>query len=188
MAKGLSTSGAVGIVITGVPEVQGALSMLGTRGARAASTKALRAGINPVVAAVRRHTKTDVGKVTGVFRKSAGGRIGKRKKTGVYEARAGLNVGKKKTKLDSSGNRVPTGSYAPHAALIALGSKVRRTKSGANRGAMPATPVVPRAANESKVASLAAMKTNLLAGIEKETVRARVLTRAGQVASRIKRD
>lgn len=187
MASGLSTSGAVAVVVQGVPEVRAALIQLGTRGARNASNKALRAGLKPVTAAVRRHTRQDVGKVTGLFGKSAGGRVGKVKRTGIFRAAAGLNVGKKKTKLGeafkSSGDgwkrreRVATGNYAPHAAMIALGTKIRKTKSGANRGKMPATPVVPRAHSESKSMVLNEMKKNIRIGIQQETIKARARTK-----------
>jgi hypothetical protein len=181
MAKGLSTSGAVGIVVEGLPELKAALDRLGTRGSRTAARKALTAGLKPVVKAIRSNTKTMVGKKTGTLQKSVGQRQVNDKKAGIYMAKAGLDVGKKKPKVDALAAFFGVKSekkrtVAHHAHLIALGTKVRNYK-GANRGKLEPTPIVPSAYSQSGSMSLSAMKTKLIIEINRETAKARRATK-----------
>lgn len=160
--RGFSSSGAVSIVVENLPGVYKALRDLGTRGARTAARKALRAGAAPIVKAIRIEAKTQVGKKTGRLAKSAGMRIGKNKRRGIFEAKAGLNVGKK---LSSPG-------YAPHATAIALGTKIRATKKGQFRGKVEPHHIVPVAYAKSASQSRHEMMRKLDIEIQVETVKA----------------
>jgi len=176
MAQKFSTSGAVQVVIENVPEVRKALQELGTRASRRVARKALRAGLAPVVKAIRAETKAQTERVTGRLSKSPGQRIVKEDKANnyIFKAKAGLNVGKKKVKLDESGKKVATGNYAPHAHLVALGTKMRFTKNGKSTGMMKKHPIVPRAYTKPASQSLHAMKRKLDVEIQLEVIKARV--------------
>jgi len=63
--------------------------------------------------------------------------------------RTGFNVGRK-------GRR-----RAPHAHLVILGTSVRQTRSGENRGRMPGRPGIGSAVNSAIPKAIAAMRTRL---------------------------
>jgi len=92
-------------------------------------------GIVKMVAGIRR--QTPIGETRETLR-SIGGTVRKYKFS--VHGRAGINVTKRVRRADGSGGR-----GAPYAHIVATGSKPRRTKNGANRGAMPSNDFVGRA-------------------------------------------
>jgi len=137
-----------------------ALDRLSRQGAARASRAALRAGMKPVKKAIEAEVKSQVGKKTGRLRKAVGARMARNRRSGIYQAKVGMNVGKK------------TGGRAPHAHLIALGTRVR-TDNGANRGKVEPQPIVKRGAATGGQLSLSSLKAKLKEQIIKEAAKAR---------------
>lgn len=102
------------------------LTTLSLGGANRASRKAIRAGLRVLRDAMRQSAPVKKGQL----RKSIGVRFRKVRRgpnRGVIEAKAGLNVGKKPRKKSSTpgGEDRPNDAYAPHAHLVALGTRPR---------------------------------------------------------------
>lgn len=193
MAQGLSTSGAVGIVVEGLPELKAAFERLGTRGSRVAARKGLAAGLKPITNRIRANSRAMVQRKTGLLAKSVGGRQKKNNRKGIYEAISGFNIGGTKAgfRTTKSGKRVNTKLTAPHAAFIGHGTAERYTEQvrkkdedgnyysfrkharGAYRGRVKRNLIVPNAFAQSKSEALAAMKAKTLQSIKEETIKAR---------------
>lgn len=94
----------------------------------------------------------------GLLKRSIGYRV--KKVQGEYTVVIGANVGKKRKNPNN----------APHAAFVGSGSKPRQTKSGANRGTMPANPYISVATNFAAAAALKALE----AGVREEVAAAAV--------------
>lgn len=130
------------ITITGDKQLDRKLQQLGKRG-RTIARQATKQGGTVLAKEIRR--RAPVGK-TKSLKKSIGAKSGRSKGNGegVITAKAGVNVGKKKKSRTTKSGRVIKANYAPHGHLATLGTKARRTKSGANRGSVKANDFVMR--------------------------------------------
>ena len=144
-------------LLTGVEQLTAKLDDLQ---AGKTTKKVARAGLNAglaVVASVQR-TSSPVGK-TRQLKKAHGKRLKKNRRSGVYEAKAGVNVGKR------GSNR------APHGHLVALPTKLRRTRSGASRGRMPGNDWINRATIAARPRALQKMRDKTWQAAKREVTR-----------------
>ncbi len=110
------------------------LKHLDEKAADKIASKAVAAGTTPIAAAIRKAAPKNKSNKSKDHRLSkAVGKKTKKSKGKVASAKVGLNVARKGPK------------YAPHAALVALGTRDRVRKSGARAGRMPANDFVKRA-------------------------------------------
>lgn len=154
-------------LITGDKQLDRQLLKLATRDIKRIQRNAVNKALTVISKAIR--NQAPVGTTRGL-KKSIGKRFKRKKRTGEIEAKAGIQVGKKKAKLaavrgatDSSGS----GSMAPHAHLVALGTKPRYTKRGAYRGVMPSNDFVDRGYDSSKAQALEVQRQAFADGIRK---------------------
>lgn len=161
-------------VLTGDKALEATLAMLGGKAGDRVARNALGAGLSKVAKAMKQ--AAPVGK-TGAVKASIGKR-NEKKKTGVMEAKAGINVGKK-TKIK--------GKFAPHAHLVALGTKRRQRKTIGGRfsylknptprqlstGTMPANSFVRMAYESSRSAARTAMTIAAGRSLGRELAKAR---------------
>ena len=143
------------VEITGQKFLDKKLAELSAKAAKRAGTSAVRAGMTEIAKGIR--SEVPVGP-TKNLKKSIGSKVAKSKggaRKGIAEARAGVNVGKKQVK------------HAPHSHLVAIGTGQRTTKSGANRGVMPANDFVKRGFNKAQAAAKAKMLAKLGKEIDK---------------------
>lgn len=120
------------MIITGDKELDRQLEGLRKRDIRSAVTKGINAGMTPVVKEVR--LRAPVGK-TKLLKRSIGKRIMKGQPIDTMQGKIGVNVGKRTKRSRKA---------APHSHLVALGTRTRTTKAGANRGIMPQNDFVNR--------------------------------------------
>lgn len=149
--------------ITGVAELDERLLKVGS-GIGRVTKRAIFAGLGPLVnrmrqlAPVNRRRWRSKKAKPGLLRKSIARRIKRDKKANVSTGVAGINVGRKSA----------SHLRAPHGHLVALGTRGRKTKKGKNRGVMPKNDFVKRAQQSAEGAAVAAMKSAVNEGIEKE--------------------
>lgn len=177
----LKTEGlGINVELSGVQEMLATLKDLGARRAENAAKAGMRAGVKPVLAALREEVKK-VHKVTGTLAKSPGSKVDDSKNNdGIVTGKVGLNVGTKRQGYrisyrgkDRYAVRKNARKTAPHAHLIALGTKMRNFE-GANRGKIAqGRPMVPTAVRRSARASLTAMAAKLRERLEQEVAKAR---------------
>jgi HK97 gp10 family phage protein len=162
-------------ILTGDKEIENTLTKLADKAADRVARNALGAGLTVVAKAMKQ--AAPVGK-TGAVKASIGKRNEKKKRTGVMEAKAGINVGKK-TKQK--------GRFAPHAHLVALGTKPRQRKRIGGRfsylknptpqqlstGTMPANSFVRMAYESSRSAARTAMTIAAKRSLGREVAKAR---------------
>lgn len=158
--------------VTGIEEFQRLLNEVATVGATKAASKGIRAGLKVIedaqVAAAPVGTpgrKTSKGEpiTPGGVKRSIGSRFAKGRAEGFQTAKAGLNV---KARLSKKGLR------AYHAHLVALGTKQRQTKTGANRGRMPANPFIRTATQSVESQALETTKRVTLEALDAEVRKA----------------
>lgn len=173
--------------ITGDKALDKKFKSLATKGARRAAVAAIRKGMTIAAKGIRK--LAPVGP-TKNLKKSIGSRIKKTKKTGTVEAKAGVNVGKKTQKqLDKaaarSGKTAKTTKNAPHAHLVALGTKARKRKRLGGKfaylnpasdqqlrtGTMPRNDFVKQGWAASQSEAAAAIKSELAKQIAKEAAK-----------------
>lgn len=167
----------VNVKFDGVKELIATLKEVGGKGAKNGAKAAMRAGQKPILQQLRQEVKTQAGKVTGILQKSPGQSVDSTKE-GIVTGKVGINVGTKRGGYRITGGagktrRVNARQTAPHAHLIAMGTKVRQTKTGANRGKVTRHPMVPAAVSKSRSASLHAMEAKLQERIQIEVAKAR---------------
>lgn len=162
-------------ILTGDKEIEATLTKLADKAADRVARNALGAGLTVVAKAMKQ--AAPVGK-TGSVKASIGKRNEKKKRSGVMEAKAGVNVGKK-TKIK--------GKFAPHAHLVALGTKPRQRKRIGGRfsyltnptpqqlstGTMPANSFVRMAYESSRSAARTAMTVAAKRSLGREVAKAR---------------
>ena len=162
----------IGVDVQGVEELERKLNSLAYAGASRASAKGIRAGLKVLekaqkaAAPVGTAGRVRKGKVIipGGMKRSIRSRFlksGKGPEKGMQTAKAGLNVGRKR--------RDPL--RAPHGHLYTLGTKQRRTKSGANRGVMPARPFIAQASRAVENEAIQAVATVTAREIEREAAK-----------------
>ena len=127
--------------VTGVKTVDRRLKRLALKDAKRIGRQAINKGMTPIVKQLRKETPKGP---TGNLRKAVGKRNKKNRETGVQEAKVGYNVGLKHRKTKPGAKRKAR-RRAPHAHLVALGTKKRFWKSGKSTGKMPANKAVARA-------------------------------------------
>jgi HK97 gp10 family phage protein len=161
-------------ILTGDKEIEKTLAKLADKAGDRVARNALGAGLTKVAKAMKQ--AAPVGK-TGAVKASIGKRNEKSRK-GVFEAKAGVNVGKK-TKIK--------GKFAPHAHLVALGTKRRQRKAIGGRfsylknptpqqlstGTMPANSFVRMAYESSRSAARTAMTIAAKRSLGRELAKAR---------------
>lgn len=167
----------VNLKLEGVRELVETLKEVGGRGAKNGAKAAMRAGQKPILQQLRQEVRTQAGKVTGILQKSPGQSVDSTKE-GVVTGKVGINVGTKRGGYRITGGvgktrRVNARKTAPHAHLLALGTKTRQTKSGANRGRIEKRPMVPAAVSKTQSTALHAMEAKLKERIQAEVVKAR---------------
>lgn len=123
------------IITTGIKELDTKLKALPEKVQKKIARAALGQGMTILRKAIIK--EAPVGP-TGNLKQSIGKRFKRLKKEGYTEAKVGINVGKRKAGMAKM-------TRAPHGHLVALGTQQRQTKSGANRGVMPANDFVKRA-------------------------------------------
>lgn len=96
----------------------------------------------------------------GLLKRSIGFRV-KKGKDGEFRVVIGANVGKKRSNKNN----------APHAAFIGSGTKVRATKAGANRGAMPPNSYINTATNFAAGPAIQALERGVKAEIDAAVAR-----------------
>lgn len=144
------------IRFTGIRSVDRKLSKLETK----IGKKVARTAINGGLAFMSREIKKRTPKKSGVLKKSIGKRFKKGKQSKTQEAKVGINVGKKKSKPNS---------FAPHGHLVTLGTRRRRSKSGANRGRMRPNRFIRQGIRASRSQAKRVMKEKAIDKLEKET-------------------
>ena len=145
------------VVVTGDKAIDRKLKNVGEKTARKVTRRGVSKGTNVSTREIRK--SAPVGKTKKV-KKGVGQRNLKASEAGGnIEAKAGIGVGKKTKK---------TGKFAPHGHLVALGSKRRKNKKGANRGVMPRNDFVRRAFERTKSRSYDVMRQAIAEGIQKE--------------------
>ena len=146
--------------ITGDKALAAKLQRLSTQGASRAMRKALRPGMNYLVKEVQNQipNATTDGHDNNNIRKVVGTRLTSKRGEGLVGAKVGFNVGKtkgwaqaKKALAPGTNRRKAFAKHrsaqgTPHAHLLALGTKNRRTKRGVNRGQVKPGGFVPKAA------------------------------------------
>lgn len=178
----LKTEGmGIGVDFKGVQELLAKLKDLGGKRAEAAAKAGMRAGVKPVLKQLRIEVKTQAKQKTGTLAKSPGSSVDDSKSNdGIVKGRVGINVG---TKLqgyriryhgpDKYARRHNARKTAPHAHLIAMGTKMRSFE-GKNRGRIAVgRPMVPTAVRKTGRAALSAMRGKLLERLDKEVAKAR---------------
>lgn len=172
-------------LLTGDDELEAMLKHLADKSADRIAKAALGAGISAIAKELRK--AAPVGP-TGNMKASIGRRLEKARGKNKASAKAGLNVGKqtaKKKQLiqQKSGGRV----LAPHAHLVALGTKERhRTKLGGrfagisepteeqlSTGSMPANDFVRRTVTANMSKFQAAMRKTAAKRLNSEATRSR---------------
>lgn len=143
--------------VEGVDEL---LQVLDTLGAPKATKRVARVGLNAgltVIASAQRRS-TPVGK-NKRLKRAIGKRLKKNRQNGIHEAKAGINVAKK-------GNK-----RAPHGPIVALGTRMRKTRTGANRGRVRVNNWIQRATLAARPRTLQTMRLKTLSAIEKEAAK-----------------
>lgn len=164
------------IELSGAPELQNVLTELGAAHGKTAENRlarrALAAGGKPLTKSLKKEApkfsryrrsgkrKQKAARMRTV-EKSIGFRNKRDKTRNVHEAKGGVNVAKGKGKAFAQGH------------LFTIGSRGRRTKSGANRGRMPANDFVRRATRIAGPAVLNAMKFSIVSGLPGEIEKVR---------------
>ena len=143
--------------MTGVKEIDAVLDGLEKKTAKKIGRASINAGLGEMRKEIRK--RAPVGK-TQLLKKSIGNRFKRNKKKDLMEAKAGINVGKKK------------GKRAPHGHLVALGTNIRQSPNGANRGRVEANDFV----RQGTEAALPSVKSKMIAKskqvLEKELAKA----------------
>jgi HK97 gp10 family phage protein len=149
-------------ILTGDKELEATLKQLSDRHADRIAKSALGAGLGKIQAAIRK--VAPVGP-TGNLKAGIGRRLEKGNRGGKFTAKTGINVGKRKAGKTTKGP-------APHAHLVALGTKPRTRKviggkfgfitkptdEQLSTGTMPSNPFVKQAYQSSRSAAFAAMR------------------------------
>lgn len=158
-------------IITGDDVIDANLAKLSTSIANKLAKYALRAALTVISRAER--AAAPVG-ATGAVKKSIGTQL-KKSREG-FTAKAGINVGKRTKQR---------GKYAPHAHLVALGTKARYRKTIGGRfafirnpkreqlstGVMPSNPFIRQAYAQSRAAATAAMRNKTMTALQKEVAK-----------------
>jgi hypothetical protein len=119
---------------TGMESVDRMLSLLEKRDAKRIGRSAMVAGLGELRKSIKRETPKGP---TRTLYRSIGSRFAKSRKTKQMAAKVGVNVGKKRNSK----------SFAPHAAMVTIGTTQRKNKSGANRGSVDGNNFVERGVN-----------------------------------------
>lgn len=151
--------------LSGVPQVAAVLKDLGRQYGdsveRRLGRAALGAGLRESAKIIR-----EAAPKGSRIKKSVGTRFARNRYKGIHEAKAGLNVGKK------SGT-------APHAHFFVLGTSVRQTSDGANRGKVEAQKFVRNAIGQNAPRILVAMLKRIDERLPAEVDRARKIAGNG---------
>tara|TARA_R110000822_G_scaffold216828_1_gene351385 strand:- start:2843 stop:3358 length:516 start_codon:yes stop_codon:yes gene_type:complete len=151
-------------ILTGVDEIEKTLRKLSDKTGDRVARSALGAGLGEVAKRIKK--AAPVGK-TKSLQKSIGKRYEKTKRIKYFQAKAGVNVGKQKKTAEGFEKKI----NAPHAHLVALGTKQRTRKRIGGKfsyirkpsskqlstGTMPSNPFVRTAYNASKNAVMSRM-------------------------------
>tara|TARA_R110000824_G_scaffold28583_1_gene95884 strand:- start:91 stop:645 length:555 start_codon:yes stop_codon:yes gene_type:complete len=166
--------------ITGDAELERTLSKLSDKGADRVARSALGAGVAVMRSAIKKAAPVGA---TGTLKKNIGSRLQKAKRGRPVVAKAGVNVGKKKKTAASLEGR---GKRAPHAHLVALGTKPRArfrrvgglfnipfpTPAQGNTGTMPKNEFVRLAVVQSRNRMLSKMKQRAAKKLKEEVAKA----------------
>lgn len=165
--------------IRGISLVQAAFADLGSAGVARVAKSTMGAGL----AVLKRAEKKAAPKgATGQTRASIGSRVVVSRKAGFISAKTGIGVGKKKQTAETFSTRM----NAPHAHLVALGTKPRYRKRLGGKfrylkrpkrrqlstGVMPANSFIQAAFNAARPAAAAAMERAAHKALEREMARA----------------
>jgi hypothetical protein len=108
-------------IVTGIPELERTLKTLADKAADRVARSAIGGGLT--VAAKRIRQAAPKGK-TGALKKSIRSRFERQKGSRPTTAKVGINVGKQKKTAAAMAKQI----RAPHAHLVALGTKRRRRR------------------------------------------------------------
>jgi hypothetical protein len=174
-------------ILTGDKELEATLRTLADKAADRVAKSALGGGLVVTAKAIRK--AAPVGE-TGNLKAGIGRRLEKGKRGGAFVAKAGVNVGKR-TKAEKTAGRLAK-QRAPHAHLVALGTKQRfrktiggkfsyikePTASQLSSGAMPKYEFVSTAAKSVQSAARAAMRKRAEKALAREAIKAAKRTRS----------
>lgn len=161
--------------LTGDKQLEATLKRLADKEADKISRSALGAGLAKVQSAIRKAAPEGE---TGQLKAAIGKRLEKGKRGGRITAKTGINVGK---------NIVKKGKFAPHAHLVALGTKARTrqaiggkfgfiskpTEQQLSTGTMPSNPFVKQAAQSSRSTAIAAMRKRAAKALAKAAAKSK---------------
>lgn len=177
-------------IITGDKELEASLRHLADKSADKVSKAALGGSLGVLARTIKK--AAPVGP-TGNLKGSISSRFekGQRKNRFTVTAKAGVNVGKRK-KQEATGEYMSKRAVAPHAHLVALGTKARfrktlggkfasiknPTKDQLSTGVMPSNRFVRNAAGQGRAAMLRASQKRASKALEREAVKVAKRTRS----------
>ena len=144
-------SDAITITLFGDKQVKKLLKKLGDQSSR----KALRSGVRAAVKFLKKSVKGEVAPKWKSIKKCIGSKV--RVNKHFVLGKVGINFGKKKGK-----------GYAPHAAILVLGTKDRHTASGRNTGRVLPNNFVERGLATGGIVAKAEMAKKIKVTIRKE--------------------
>lgn len=167
-------------LLTGVPELEATLKGLADKAADRVARSAIGGGLT--VAAKRIRQAAPKGK-TGALKKSIRSRFERRKGNRPPTAKVGVNVGKQKKTAEGMVKQI----RAPHAHLVALGTRPRKrkqlggkfatitqpTEQQLSTGTMPANPFVKKAFEAARPETMKRMAERAAKALEREAAKAR---------------
>jgi len=167
-------------IITGVPELEAVLSKLADKAADRVARSALGGGLT--VATKRIRQAAPKGK-TGALKKSIRSRFNRAKGNQPPSAKVGINVGKQKKTAAGFKKRI----RAPHAHLVALGTKQRKRKALGGRfayitkptsrqlstGTMPSNPFLKKAFEAARPETMKRIRERAARALKREAEKAR---------------
>jgi len=145
--------------LTGDKQLDRNLKILGDKVAQKAVGSGIRAGLGEVRKGIRANTDNVSARAT------IAARFKRRRKQGQTVAKVGAGVGKRKEHSPTGGG---VGISKQNAHWYFMGTKARTTRSGANRGQMPASPAVAFGFIQNSGAAMIKMRLKIAAMIEKE--------------------
>ena len=166
--------------VTGIPELEATLSKLADKSADRVARSAIGGGLT--IAAKRIRQAAPKGK-TGALKKSIRSRFIKQSGSRPTTAKVGVNVGKQKKTAEGLVKRIK----APHAHLVALGTKRRKRKKLGGKfafikqpssqqlstGTMPENPFLRKAFEAARPETMQRMRDRAAKALEREAAKAR---------------
>ena len=148
-------------IVTGQKKLDRKLKELSGRISSKAVASGIRGGLAEMRAAMRQQTPNASAK------KTVKSRFKRQKKAGITTAKVGAGVGKR-GKGASGSKSGGVGLSQANAHWYFMGTSVRQTRSGANRGRMPKVPAIKRGATISRATVMTAMRKKTWSVIDKE--------------------